>query len=125
MPTYHFISGLPRAGSTLLSAILLQNPRFHAGMTSPVGALYSGMLQQFGAGTEFGPVITLDARKRLVRGLHKVRPAASLQARETILPPDLFAQYSKLSFWKDTAGSRAKVLAVKASAPEPAVMPAV
>jgi hypothetical protein len=115
MPNYHFISGLPRAGSTLLSAILLQNPRFHAGMTSPVGALYAGMLQQFGAGTEFGPVITTDQRKRPVR---------SLQARQTILPPDLFAQYSKLSFWKDTAGSRANVLAVKASAPEPAAIPA-
>jgi sulfotransferase len=33
----HFISGLPRSGSTLLSAILRQNPRFHAGMTGPVG----------------------------------------------------------------------------------------
>ncbi len=279
MPRYHFISGLPRAGSTLLSAILLQNPRFHAGMTSPVGTLYSGMLQQFGAGTEFGPVITTDERKRLVRGLfdsyyanqadkavvfdtnrmwtahlpmlmdqfpgskviacvrnvawvmdsierkytedpyeitrlfnndteratvysrvetlaqqsrmvgypwtalksafysahaasmllieydllahapqkvlpliynfigepafahdferiqydapefdaplgmrglHKVRPAVSLQTRETILPPDLFQQYSKLSFWKETAGSRANVITAKFvhSAPE-------
>jgi len=34
--TFHFISGLPRSGSTLLSAILRQNPRFYAGMTSPV-----------------------------------------------------------------------------------------
>ena len=51
---FHFISGLPRSGSTLLSALLLQNPRFHAGMTSPVGTLLSGMLQQFGAGREFG-----------------------------------------------------------------------
>jgi len=66
---YHFISGLPRSGSTLLAALLLQNPRFHAGMTSPVGALYSSMLHQFGAGTEFGPVITKPERKRLVRGL--------------------------------------------------------
>ena len=32
----HFISGLPRSGSTLLAGILRQNPRFHAGMTSPV-----------------------------------------------------------------------------------------
>jgi hypothetical protein len=123
MPNYHFISGLPRAGSTLLSAILLQNPRFHAGMTNPLEALYSGMLQQFGAGTEFGPVITIDERRGLVRGLYKVRPAASLQARQTILPPDLFAPYSKLSFWKDTAGSRANVLAVKSPAPEPVAMP--
>ncbi|MEG4240263.1 sulfotransferase [Microcoleus sp. Pol14C6] len=33
----HFISGLPRSGSTLLAALLRQNPRFHAAMTSPVG----------------------------------------------------------------------------------------
>lgn len=30
---YHFISGLPRSGSTLLSSILLQNPRFTAGIS--------------------------------------------------------------------------------------------
>ena len=66
---FHFISGLPRAGSTLLAAILKQNPRFSAGMTSPVGALFSGMLQQFAAGSEFGPVISQEQRKRLVHGL--------------------------------------------------------
>jgi len=32
----HFISGLPRSGSTLLAALLRQNPRFHAAMTIPV-----------------------------------------------------------------------------------------
>ncbi len=30
---YYFISGLPRSGSTLLSAILQQNPNFHAGIS--------------------------------------------------------------------------------------------
>ena len=69
MAKYHFISGLPRAGSTLLAAILRQNPRFHAGMTSPVGMLMSGMLHQFAAGTEFGSTITHEQRRRLVRGL--------------------------------------------------------
>ncbi len=66
---HHFISGLPRSGSTLLAAILRQNPRFHAGMTSPVGALFTNMLHQFGAGSEFGPVVTTGQRRRLVRGL--------------------------------------------------------
>jgi sulfotransferase len=69
VPTFHFISGLPRSGSTLLSALLLQNPRFHAGMTSPVGSLFSSMLGQFSAGSEFGPVITQEQRKRLLTGL--------------------------------------------------------
>ncbi|MCY1357564.1 Sulfotransferase family protein [compost metagenome] len=66
---FHFISGLPRSGSTLLSAILLQNPRFHAGMTSPVGSLFSGVLEQCSAGSEFGAVIDTDMRRRLLRGL--------------------------------------------------------
>lgn len=68
-PRYHFITGLPRSGSTLLSALLLQNPRFHAGMTSPVGGLFKGMLNQLGAGSEFGPVVTKEQRRRLSRGL--------------------------------------------------------
>jgi sulfotransferase len=53
----------------LLAALLLQNPRFHTGMTSPVGSLFSGMLAQFSAGSEFGPVISQPQRRRLLRGL--------------------------------------------------------
>lgn len=33
---YYFITGLPRSGSTLLSAILKQNPRFHSGISGPL-----------------------------------------------------------------------------------------
>lgn len=33
-PKLHIISGLPRSGSTLLSAILSQNPEIHAGISS-------------------------------------------------------------------------------------------
>ncbi len=280
MQKYHFISGLPRAGSTLLAAILRQNPRFHAGMSSPVGALVRNMLNQLGAGSEFGPVVTTEQRRRLARGmfdsyyadqtgkdivfdtnrmwcaqmptlmdmfpgakviacvrnvawvmdsierryranpfeitrlfnddierntvysrvdtlaqrnrlvgypwtalkeafygehasslllvdyellaqapqqvlplvyqfldepvfdhdfeqvhydapefddalglhgLHKVRPRVGIERRETILPPDLFAQYSKLSFWQDQTNSRASVINAKPPALEPVV----
>lgn len=65
----HFISGLPRSGSTLLAALLRQNPRFHAGMTSPVGSLFSGLLNQVSAGSEFGPVVSTEQRRNLLRGL--------------------------------------------------------
>lgn len=34
--TYYFMSGLPRSGSTLISSILNQNPRFYSGPSSPV-----------------------------------------------------------------------------------------
>lgn len=66
---YHFISGLPRAGSTLLAALLRQNPRFHAGMASPVAALFTGMLNQFSAGSEFASMIDIELRRRLLRSL--------------------------------------------------------
>lgn len=65
----HFITGLPRSGSTLLAALLRQNPHFHAGMTSPVGVLFNGMLDQFGAGSEYGPMLDRDMRRRLLGGL--------------------------------------------------------
>ena len=83
-PRYHFITGLPRAGSTLLSALLLQNPRFHAGMTSPVGGLFRGMLNQLGAGSEFGPVVTTDQRRRLARGLFDSYYADQAASKEVI-----------------------------------------
>ena len=39
---FYFMAGLPRAGSTLLSTLLNQNPRFHSGPSSPVlGAMYN------------------------------------------------------------------------------------
>ena len=69
MKHYHFISGLPRSGSTLLAALLRQNPRFQAGMTSPVGALFTGALAQMSAGSEFGAVIGVEQRRAVLRGL--------------------------------------------------------
>lgn len=33
---YYFMAGIPRSGSTLLSSILNQNPRFYSGPSSPV-----------------------------------------------------------------------------------------
>jgi sulfotransferase len=69
MHDFHFISGLPRSGSTLLSAILLQNPRFHAGMSSPVASLFSSVLGQCSAGSEFASMIDINARRRLLRGI--------------------------------------------------------
>ncbi|WP_027330130.1 sulfotransferase family protein [Marinimicrobium agarilyticum] len=68
-PKYHFISGLPRAGSTLLAGILRQNPRFHAAMSSPVSALLNGALEQMGAGSEFYPFFDEAKRKRICRSL--------------------------------------------------------
>lgn len=65
----HFISGLPRSGSTLLAALLRQNPRLHAGMTSPVGSLFSAMLRAASQENEAAVFIDDDQRARLLRGV--------------------------------------------------------
>ena len=65
----HFISGLPRAGSTLLSAILRQNPRFRAGMTGPVGSLVDAMLRNMSMSNETSIFITDAQRKALLQGI--------------------------------------------------------
>jgi sulfotransferase len=65
----HFISGLPRAGSTLLSAILRQNPRFHAGMTGPVGSLVEAMLRGMSMNNETAIFISDAQREALLRAI--------------------------------------------------------
>jgi sulfotransferase len=65
----HFISGLPRSGSTLLSGLLNQNPDFHAGMSSPVASLINGCLEQMGAGSEFYSFFDENKRKRIFKSL--------------------------------------------------------
>jgi sulfotransferase len=62
----HFISGLPRAGSTLLAALLRQNPRFSAGMSSPVYNLFRSMLGETSARNEGAVFLDDDIRKRLL-----------------------------------------------------------
>jgi len=66
---YHFISGLPRSGSTLLSGLLKQNPNYYAAMSSPVASLMNSLLEQTGAGSEFYPFFNEDKRKRLISSM--------------------------------------------------------
>jgi len=60
----HFISGLPRSGSTLLAALLRQNPRFHAAMTSPVGGLVERMLEAMSEDNQFSTFISREKGER-------------------------------------------------------------
>ena len=66
---FHFISGLPRSGSTLTAAIFRQNPRMHAGMSSPVASLFEGLIAQVSAGSELATMVDDAQRARLLRGL--------------------------------------------------------
>ncbi|OBG06951.1 sulfotransferase family protein [Mycolicibacter sinensis] len=69
MSAVHFISGLPRSGSTLLAALLRQNPRFHAGMSGPLAGLFGALLGEMSARNEFSVFIDDAKRERILHGL--------------------------------------------------------
>ena len=59
---FHFISGLPRSGSTLLAAILNQNPRFRAGMTSPLADIMGVVMAETSSKNDFSFDVSDDQR---------------------------------------------------------------
>ena len=63
----HFISGLPRSGSTLLAALLRQNPRLHAGMSSSLLPLFTSAMNVM-AGEGY-TLIPAERRANVLRGL--------------------------------------------------------
>ena len=69
MPAIHFISGLPRSGSTLLAALLRQNPRLQAGMSGPLAGLFGALLSEMSARNEYSIFIDDAKRQRILHGL--------------------------------------------------------
>jgi sulfotransferase len=80
---FHFISGLPRSGSTLLAALLLQNPALYAGITSGVGSLVGTILREVSQGNETAVMIDDGQRQALLRGVfenyyHAIHPTRTV-----------------------------------------------
>src|ERR1700739_713797 len=69
MASIHFISGLPRSGSTLLAALLRQNPRVEAGMSGPLAGLFEARLGEMSARNEYSVFIDDAKRQRILHGL--------------------------------------------------------
>lgn len=69
MQTFYFISGLPRSGSTLLAAILRQNPRFSARMSSPIDQIVTKTFNAMGKDNEFSIFITPEQRQEILIGI--------------------------------------------------------
>lgn len=65
----HFIAGLPRSGSTLLSALLRQNPHYHARVTSPLYAMVDRMVDAMGAEMKYSSFFDDARRIEVLRGL--------------------------------------------------------
>ena len=69
MTQFHFIAGLPRSGSTLLAAILRQNPAITASMSSPVGGIFSAVQKAVSASNEAAMFLTNNQRENLLRNV--------------------------------------------------------
>jgi sulfotransferase len=63
----HFISGLPRSGSTLLAGLLRQNPRFHAAMTGPALPMVQALLNTFTAANETAVFLDEERRRAILK----------------------------------------------------------
>lgn len=66
---FYFISGLPRAGSTLLANILAQNPNFHATHTSGLADVMFNIRNQWDNLEEFQAHPDDEGKKRVLRGI--------------------------------------------------------
>lgn len=74
MEKLHLIAGLPRSGSTLLSAILNQNPRFHAGISDPLNGSIYNIIRQFsvvGAATQCSEEQRVSALNGFIDGYYR------------------------------------------------------
>ena len=68
MKQYYFISGLPRSGSTLLSALLKQNPEFYADITSCSENLIGSSIKTI-CESENNLTIDEEQRKNILHGI--------------------------------------------------------
>lgn len=66
---YHFISGLPRSGSTLLSSILKQNPKFTSGISDPLQMYAHSIIRDTATAVGMEAAVSEQKRKLLIKGL--------------------------------------------------------
>ena len=67
--TYHFISGLPRSGSTLLSAILKQNPRFTTGISDPLQSYTHSIIRDTNTAVGMAAAVPIEKRRELIKDM--------------------------------------------------------
>ena len=66
---YHFISGLPRSGSTLLTAILNQNPKFYSNISNPLARFVRSVIVESHAGPGYALQCPEEKRIELIKNI--------------------------------------------------------
>jgi sulfotransferase len=69
MKKYNFIAGLPRAGTTLLSTILKQNPNFEASISGPLARFVRAIIQESSAQGGYRFECPPEKRKMIIYGI--------------------------------------------------------
>lgn len=69
MRTYNFISGLPRSGSTLLSSILKQNPRFTTGISDPLQGFCHSIIKEINSSVGVDSFFNEERTTQILRDL--------------------------------------------------------
>jgi len=66
---YHFISGLPRSGSTLLTVILNQNPNFHASISGPLARFCRAVIQESSSQGGYRLQCPVEKREKIIKSI--------------------------------------------------------
>jgi sulfotransferase len=66
---FHFISGLPRSGTTLLSTILNQNPKFQASISGPLARFARSIITESSAQGGYRLQCPEEKRKNIIHGI--------------------------------------------------------
>ena len=69
MNKHYFISGLPRSGSTLLTSILRQNPKFATDISDPLHGYVKSITQVTNTAAGMDAAVPIEKRKRLMLAL--------------------------------------------------------
>jgi len=69
MKQYYFISGLPRSGTTLLSTILNQNPKFQASISGPLARFSRAIIDQSSAMSGYRHQCPPEKREKIIKGM--------------------------------------------------------
>ena len=69
MKKYHLITGLPRSGTTLLSTILRQNPRFEASISGPLARFVRATIHEATAQGGYGTECPPEKAKSILKGV--------------------------------------------------------
>ena len=110
MPQIHFLAGLPRSGSTVLSALLNQHPDLHASPTSGMGEVMFNTFKAWQGSMAEQAAPDGEQIKRVLRGIMEAK-YAHIQKPIVIDKARNWAEASSVAVLNDLLGRKPKIIA--------------